>query len=93
MALPGSAWRSAPVALRHPVHRSRLLQLLARADGISFLEELSERGSRGFSNRVLELLGKVGERYVRMDRLDIAKKLVRKALGRALQRRDPVEHR
>jgi len=81
------------LALGNPVERPRLLHLLARPDRVAFLQKLGECRPRALGNRVLKLLGKIGERDVGMDGLHLAQQLIGKAPRAALQRRDPVEHR
>jgi hypothetical protein len=93
MTLSGPTRWSAPIAIWHPVDRPRLLHLLAWANCISFLEELRERGTRSFGDRLLKLLGQICEGDVRMNRLDIAQQLIGQPARTALQGRDPVEHR
>jgi len=61
-----------PLALRHAIHRTALLHLLPRPDRIALLQQLGERGSRALGELVLQLLRKIGEGHVGMDRLDVA---------------------
>ena len=83
---PGRGTARTPVALGNPVERPRLLHLLTRPDGIPILQKLGERRSRALDDRVLKRFRKIGEGNVPVDRLHIAKQLVRKAAGSALER-------
>src|SRR4051812_12923304 len=79
MTLRGSPRWAAPVGplpFRHPIHRPRLLHLLARTDGIALFQEPGEGRSGALGDLVLKFLGQVGEGDVGMDRLDIAQQLV-----------------
>jgi hypothetical protein len=80
------------IPLRHPVHRALRLHLLARADGIAFLQELRERRAGAVRNRNLKLFRKVDESHIRVNGLDIAQKLVGKTTRPLLQRGDSIEH-
>lgn len=91
MALRRPARRSAAIALWNTVHRPRLLHLLTRADRIAFLQKLGERRSCAFGDRFPQVFWQVGECHIWVDRLHIAKKLVRQSTGPALQRRNPIE--
>ncbi len=82
-----------PLPLGHAVYRSGRLDLLPRSDGISLLEELSERHSRAFGNRVAKLLRQICEGDVRMDRLHVAQKLVGQPARGGFQRGDSIEDR
>jgi len=92
MSLHSSTRWAAPVALGNPVERTRLLHLLPRSDRIAFLQELGKCGSSRLRNLILKLLRQVGECHVRMNRLDVTKKLVGQPTRTALQRRDALEH-
>ena len=80
------------VALGNAIDRSRRLHLLARSNRIAFLQKLGEGRARARCNRILKLLRQIRERHVRMDCLDVAKKLVRQAARSGLQRGYGVEH-
>ena len=80
-----------PLPLRHPIHRSRLLHLLARTDRVAVLEKLRECRPRALSDLVLQLLGQIRKGDVRVDCLDVPKQLVGKSSRCGLQRGDPIE--
>src|ERR671912_2962458 len=46
--------RRATISLRHAIHGASRLHLLARADGIAFLQELGERRAGACGNRILQ---------------------------------------
>src|SRR5829696_3748127 len=83
---------NATIPLWHAIHGTGRLHLLARADGIAFLQELGERRAGACSDRILQFVRQIGEGDVRMDRLHVAEELVGQASGSRLQRRDGIEH-
>jgi hypothetical protein len=79
MTLVGTARRTSTITFGNTVERPRLLDLLPRSDGVSFLQKLREGSASAFRYLVLQVLGQVGERHVRVNRLHIAEQLVGQA--------------
>jgi hypothetical protein len=66
---------------------------LARSDGVTFLQQRREGRARALNELILQLFWQICERHIGMNRLNVAKKLVRETTGSPLQRRDPIQHR
>ena len=67
---------AAAVALRHPVHRPRLLDRLLGTDRIAFFQELGEGGADALCDQILHCLGQVGEGGVAVYALQVAQHIV-----------------